>query len=123
MGRGRLATLPPVRVVPAQRVREALAGTPTVVVLDDDPSGTQTVRDLPVLTRWAAEDVDWALAQGTPAFFVLTNTRSLGPDDAAARDREVVRTCLDVARRRGVELVFASRSDSTLRGTSPSRPT
>ncbi|MFC5138409.1 four-carbon acid sugar kinase family protein [Actinomycetospora rhizophila] len=119
MGRGRLATLPPVRVVPAQRVREALAGTPTVVVLDDDPTGTQTVRDLPVLTRWAAEDVDWALAQGTPAFFVLTNTRSLGADDAAARDREVVRTCLEVARRRGVELVFASRSDSTLRGHFP----
>lgn len=114
-----LAGLPPVRVVPAEDVRAALAGTPTVVVLDDDPTGTQTIRDLPVLTRWSADDVDWALAQGTPAFFVLTNTRSLGPDDAAARVRDVVRTCLAAARRRGGEVVFASRSDSTLRGHFP----
>ncbi|MHC1560802.1 four-carbon acid sugar kinase family protein [Actinomycetospora sp. C-140] len=118
-GTARLAGLPPVRAVPAEDVRAALAGTPTVVVLDDDPTGTQTIRDLPVLTRWSPEDVDWALAQGTPAFFVLTNTRSLGPDDAAARDREVVRTCLQVARRRGIEVVFASRGDSTLRGHFP----
>lgn len=118
-GGDRLAALPPARPVPAEQVADALAGTPTVVVLDDDPTGTQTVRDLPVLTRWSADDVDWALAQGTPAFFVLTNTRSLGPADAAARDREVVRTCLDAARRRGVEVVFASRGDSTLRGHFP----
>jgi len=115
----RLAALPPARTVPAEQVRRELAGTPTVVVLDDDPTGTQTVRDLPVLTRWSAEDVDWALAQGTPAFFVLTNTRSLGPGDAAARTREVVRTSLEVAGRRGVEVIFASRSDSTLRGHFP----
>lgn len=71
--------------------------SPRVVVLDDDPTGTQTVRDLPVLTRWAAADVDWALAQDTPGFFVLTNTRSLSPDDAAARTREVVERCLTAA--------------------------
>jgi len=118
-GGDRLAALPPARRVPAEQVADALAGTPTVVVLDDDPTGTQTVRDLPVLTRWSADDVDWALAQETPAFFVLTNTRSLGPADAAGRDREVVRTCLGAARRRGVEVVFASRGDSTLRGHFP----
>jgi uncharacterized protein YgbK (DUF1537 family) len=115
----RLGALPPARTVTAAEVRAALVGTPTVVVLDDDPTGTQTIRDLPVLTCWAPEDVDWALAAATPAFFVLTNTRSLGPDEAAARDREVVRTCLDAAARRGVEVVFASRSDSTLRGHFP----
>ncbi|GAA4876965.1 four-carbon acid sugar kinase family protein [Actinomycetospora straminea] len=119
MGTDRLAALPPVREVPAERVREALVGTPTVVVLDDDPTGTQTVRDLPVLTRWTADDVAWALDRDTPAFFVLTNTRSLGPADAAARTREVVRTCLAVAGRRGTDVVFASRSDSTLRGHFP----
>ena len=118
-GGDRLTALPPARRVPAEQVADALAGTPTVVVLDDDPTGTQTVRDLPVLTRWSADDVDWALAQGTPAFFVLTNTRSLGPADAAARNREVVRTCLGAARRCGVEVVFASRGDSTLRGHFP----
>ncbi|MDQ0381193.1 four-carbon acid sugar kinase family protein [Amycolatopsis thermophila] len=110
---------PAVRPVPAADVRAALAGARRVVFLDDDPTGTQTVRDLPVLTRWAVDDVRWALRQGTAGFFVLTNTRSLAPQDAAARDREVVEACLTAAERDGIRLAFASRSDSTLRGHFP----
>jgi len=45
------------------------------VVLDDDPTGTQSIADLPVLTSWSVDDVRWALQQPTTAFFVLTNTR------------------------------------------------
>jgi uncharacterized protein YgbK (DUF1537 family) len=87
-----------------------------VVVLDDDPTGTQTVHDLPVLTRWTVDDIRWALDQDTAGFFVLTNTRSLPPDAAAARNREVVQACLAVD---PDGLVFASRGDSTLRGHYP----
>lgn len=108
-----------VRGVPAEQVREALPGALRVAVLDDDPTGTQTVRDVPVLTRWAVDDVRWALRQDTPGFYVLTNTRSLAPADAAARDREVAAACLAAAEQEGVPLVFASRSDSTLRGHYP----
>ncbi|KAA9162569.1 hypothetical protein FPZ12_010925 [Amycolatopsis acidicola] len=97
----------------------ALDGARRVVFLDDDPTGTQTVRDLPVLTRWSVEDIQWALRQDTAGFFVLTNTRSLAPRDAAARDREVVEACLAAAGREGARLAFASRSDSTLRGHFP----
>ncbi|QRP49450.1 four-carbon acid sugar kinase family protein [Amycolatopsis sp. FDAARGOS 1241] len=111
--------LPPVRGVPAEAVRAALAGARQVAVLDDDPTGTQTVRDLPVLTRWTVEDIRWALRQGRAGFFVLTNTRSLAPADAAARDREVAEACLAAAEQEGVPLAFASRSDSTLRGHFP----
>jgi uncharacterized protein YgbK (DUF1537 family) len=111
--------LPGVRKVPADDVRRQLAGTRRVVVLDDDPTGTQTVRDLPVLTRWTVADIRWALDQPTAGFFVLTNTRSLPPGQAAARNREVVSACLAAAERDGAPLVFASRSDSTLRGHFP----
>lgn len=90
-----------------------------MVFLDDDPTGTQTVRDLPVLTRWGVEDIRWALRQDTAGLFVLTNTRSLAPAHAAARDREVVESCLRAARHEGVRLAFASRGDSTLRGHFP----
>ncbi|GHH84570.1 hypothetical protein GCM10018793_49340 [Streptomyces sulfonofaciens] len=103
----------------AAQVRRALAGARRVVFLDDDPTGTQTVRDLPVLTRWSVDDVRWALRRETPGFFVLTNTRSLTPGQAAARDRDVVEACLAAAGREGVALAFASRSDSTLRGHFP----
>ncbi|MCO1653570.1 four-carbon acid sugar kinase family protein [Pseudonocardia humida] len=111
--------LPPVRPVAAAEVARALDGAPRVVFLDDDPTGTQTIRDLPVLTRWGVEDVRWALGRPGAGFFVLTNTRSLAPDRAAARDREVVEACLAASAAEGVALVFASRSDSTLRGHFP----
>ncbi|MEU0494051.1 four-carbon acid sugar kinase family protein [Mycobacterium sp. NPDC006124] len=105
--------------VPVATVRDALRGARKVVFLDDDPTGTQTVRDLPVLTRWTDEDVEWALGRDTAGFFVLTNTRSLDPHRAAERDRQVVQACVRVAAKMGVELAFASRSDSTLRGHFP----
>jgi uncharacterized protein YgbK (DUF1537 family) len=111
--------LPPARSVPAAVVRERLAGARRLVVLDDDPTGTQTVRDVPVLTRWRLDDIRWALRQPAPGFFVLTNTRSLTPGDAAARNREVAEACHTAAREEGVALAFESRSDSTLRGHFP----
>jgi len=83
-----LADRPPVRDV-GTNVDEIRAGR-RVVVLDDDPTGTQTIADLPVLTRWAVEDLRWALQQPTTGFFVLTNTRSLSEADAAERNREIV---------------------------------
>ncbi|GHJ39198.1 four-carbon acid sugar kinase family protein [Streptomyces sp. TS71-3] len=115
----RLDALPGVRAVPAEQVRQALRTAARVAFLDDDPTGTQTVRDLPVLTRWSVEDVRWALRQDTAGFFVLTNTRSLAPEQAAERDREVVGACLAAAEEEGVRLVLASRGDSTLRGHFP----
>jgi uncharacterized protein YgbK (DUF1537 family) len=112
-------SLPAHRDVPAADVQRALVGAHRVVFLDDDPTGTQTVRDLPVLTSWSVDDIAWALAQPTAAFFILTNTRSLTPEAAAHRDREIVQACLTAAEKAGTQLTFASRSDSTLRGHFP----
>ncbi len=114
-----LAGLPEPRVVADEALAAAVAGGPRLVVLDDDPTGTQTVADLPVLTTWALDDVRWAFDQGTSGFFVLTNTRSLGPADARTRTREAAEACLRVARERGERVAIASRSDSTLRGHFP----
>ncbi|WP_405539383.1 hypothetical protein OG787_45700 [Streptomyces sp. NBC_00075] len=112
-------TLPPVREVSASEVAAAVAGGARLVVLDDDPTGTQTVADVPVLTRWTADDLRWALRQDSTAFFVLTNTRSLAPEDAATRNREVVRALAQASAAEGVGYVLASRGDSTLRGHFP----
>jgi uncharacterized protein YgbK (DUF1537 family) len=118
-GPGWDAALPPVRRVGPDEVAALLAGGRRLVVLDDDPTGTQTVRDVPVLTRWQPEDVGWALDRGGPGFFILTNTRSLDPAEAAARNRDVAIACLAAAAERGIPLAFASRGDSTLRGHFP----
>ncbi len=85
-----LAGYPPSVETSAARVRKALASARRVfIVLDDDPTGTQSVADLPVLTDWSPEALEWALTQGRPAVYVMTNSRSLDPDDAARRNREV----------------------------------
>src|SRR5262245_44290262 len=121
-GRCGMTVLPdslPEVAVPAGQVREELAGARRVVFLDDDPTGTQTVRDLPVLTRWTFDDITWAMQQATPGFFVLTNTRSLDPQAAAERDQQIVDVCLRAAETLGMRLAFASRGDSTLRGHFP----
>ena len=90
-----------------------------VVFLDDDPTGTQTIADLPVLTSWFVADVQWALQQQTTGFFVLTNTRSLSETDAEERNRQVVDALHQAATAEQARYVLASRSDSTLRGYYP----
>lgn len=114
-----LAPLPPVRPVAATDVAARLRSAPRLVVLDDDPTGTQTTADLPVLTTWTVADLRWALRRPSTAFFVLTNTRSLAPEDAATRNREIVRALHEAARAENVAYVVASRGDSTLRGHFP----
>ncbi|TIC79985.1 four-carbon acid sugar kinase family protein [Nocardioides sp. GY 10127] len=103
----------------AAEVEARAEKAPVLVVLDDDPTGTQPVAGLPVLTRWAEEDLAWAFAQQVPAVYVLTNTRSLDPDAAAERNREVARAARAAAATTGVQVVFVSRGDSTLRGHFP----
>jgi uncharacterized protein YgbK (DUF1537 family) len=113
-----LVDQPPVRDV-GINLEEIKAGH-RLVVLDDDPTGTQSIADLPVLTRWSVADLQWALQQPTTGFFVLTNTRSLSEPDAADRNRQIVRALAEASHLEGdVPYVIASRSDSTLRGYFP----
>ncbi|GAB3277548.1 four-carbon acid sugar kinase family protein [Sinomonas notoginsengisoli] len=120
-----LAAYPAETQVSAREVADAVERSGRVlVVLDDDPTGTQSVSGLPVLTRWDVEDFRWAFASRSggrraAAVYVLTNTRSLGPDEAAERNREVVAAASEAAQEAGVSLAFVSRSDSTLRGHFP----
>ena len=48
-----------------------------IVVLDDDPTGVQTVHDLPVYTDWRCETLESGLTEEGTMFFVLTNSRGL----------------------------------------------
>ncbi|MCU1442781.1 MAG: hypothetical protein JWQ59_931 [Cryobacterium sp.] len=115
-----LSQFPPPVAVPAARVGDLVRISGRVlVVLDDDPTGTQSVSELPVLTSWEVADFLWAFGQGSRAVYVLTNTRSLGPAEAFGRNEEVVRNAIAASDRSGVLIGFVSRSDSTLRGHYP----
>ncbi|NVM98242.1 four-carbon acid sugar kinase family protein [Arthrobacter sp. SDTb3-6] len=105
----------------------AAASNRVLIVLDDDPTGTQSVAGLPVLTRWDVADFDWVFRHlidgaAAKAVYVLTNTRSLDPAEARERNRQVVVNALAAARTAGVSVGFTSRSDSTLRGHFPLEP-
>jgi len=90
-----------------------------VVVLDDDPTGTQTVHDVPVLTEWSVEALQAELADPRSCVYVLTNTRAMPLAQAQAINREIGQNLRIASRHTGREVVPVSRSDSTLRGHYP----
>ncbi|WP_243229854.1 four-carbon acid sugar kinase family protein [Microbacterium sp. CIAB417] len=114
-----LAPLPAPVEIDAETVARARDARDVLVVLDDDPTGTQSVAHLPVLTRWERDDLDGAFATGAAAVYILTNTRSLDEETAARRNREIVAVALAAAEAAGRRVTFVSRSDSTLRGHFP----
>lgn len=107
-----------------ESVRKAFseASFPTLIVLDDDPTGTQSVADLPVISHWDPDDLRWALGTGAPAVYVMTNTRSMCAEDAERVNAEVVRNAETVAAELNTPVAYVSRSDSTLRGHFPLEP-
>lgn len=90
-----------------------------VVVLDDDPTGTQTVFGVPVLTEWSVEALQAELANDLPAFYLLTNTRSLLLSEAVAINEEIGHNLEQAAKAAACDFVVISRGDSTLRGHFP----
>jgi uncharacterized protein YgbK (DUF1537 family) len=97
-----------------------MSPTPKIIVLDDDPTGSQTVHSCLLLTGWDVETLRLGLADPAPIFFILTNTRALTPDKAAAVTREVCQNLkVAIAAEQIHDFLVVSRSDSTLRGHYP----
>jgi len=116
----RLAPYPPARGLDGAQLSGAVIRSGRrVVVLDDDPTGTQTVTDVPVVTQWTGDDLRWALAQPTTALFVLTNSRSMPAAQAAAVTAQIMANLAAAAADLRVGVSVISRSDSTLRGHFP----
>src|SRR4030067_1015399 len=90
-----------------------------IIVLDDDPTGSQTVHGCLLLTRWDIAPPKETLADSAPLFFLLTHTRGGAAERASAVTREVCRNLKQVLAGEDIHPVFVSRSDSTLRGHYP----
>jgi len=95
-----------------------------IVVIDDDPTGSQTVHSCLLLTRWDEKTLQRALLDSSPLFFVLSNSRGMGAGQAADVTREIccnLRKAVDVlnTEKQQINLILVSRSDSTLRGHYP----
>jgi uncharacterized protein YgbK (DUF1537 family) len=103
-----------------ERLRRAIeADGVRLAVIDDDPTGTQTVRDVPLVTGWDEDELAWAMQAARPTFAVLTNSRALPERRAVEINLAIGARLTAVAARLGVALRCISRSDSTLRGHFP----
>ncbi|HRX08352.1 MAG TPA: four-carbon acid sugar kinase family protein [Candidatus Limiplasma sp.] len=103
-----------------QAYRQALAGmNRKIVVLDDDPTGVQTVHDVYVYTDWTYESIREGFTSPEPIFFILTNSRGFSREETVRVHREIARNIARAARTTGKEFMVISRSDSTLRGHYP----
>ncbi len=90
-----------------------------IVVLDDDPTGSQTVHGCLLLLRWDVDVLRKGLRHPSPLLFILANTRALAPDQAAFRNREICSSLRQALAAEGMtptDVVLVSRGDSTLRG-------
>ncbi|MEH1962378.1 MAG: four-carbon acid sugar kinase family protein [Nostoc sp.] len=93
---------------------------PKIIVLDDDPTGSQTVHSCLLLMHWDVDTLRTGLQDDSPIFFILTNTRSLTPESAASVTREVCQNLKIALNAEGIDdFLIVSRSDSTLRGHYP----
>ena len=92
-----------------------------LVILDDDPTGCQTVYDCNVLLNFSVESISTQLKRDDKLFFILTNTRSLEQGDAVQRTAEIIDNLNEAVAQTlyPYELQILSRSDSTLRGHYP----
>ena len=90
-----------------------------MVVLDDDPTGIQTVHGCLLLTDWSPASLRRAFAHPQPFFYILTNTRAMTRREAARVTREAMEAVLAEAKGLDGRWLFVSRSDSCLRGHFP----
>jgi uncharacterized protein YgbK (DUF1537 family) len=113
------ADLPPVRVEPdaRRRIRQALAEAGRrIAVLDDDPTGSQTVHGVDVVTVFEPDEFVAGLSEAGSTCFILTNARSLPEADAVELNTRIGRMLFELADRLDAPIDLVSRSDSTLRG-------
>lgn len=90
-----------------------------IIILDDDPTGIQTVHGCKLITQWDNETVAKVLDDDCNFFYVLTNTRAMTPTDAASVTRSAMEAILSSPKIKNEKLYFISRSDSCLRGHFP----
>lgn len=110
------------QAVDALLAQEIAKNPSKIVVLDDDPTGVQTVHDVSVYTDWSLESIRSGFAEENKLFYILTNSRGMTRDETRAAHREIGERIAKVAHETATPYFIMSRSDSTLRGHYPLEP-
>ncbi|NJK55837.1 MAG: four-carbon acid sugar kinase family protein [Pleurocapsa sp. SU_5_0] len=93
---------------------------PKIIVIDDDPTGSQTVHSCLLLMQWDVNTLMQGLQDSAPIFFILSNTRAMNPEQAITTTQSICRNLKIAIAQTGIkDFLVVSRSDSTLRGHYP----
>ncbi|PQK12507.1 hypothetical protein BB8028_0003g11240 [Beauveria bassiana] len=105
-------------------IQRAVVGgqVPTLVILDDDPTGTQTCHDINVLAVWDTDSLAREFSCNPAGFFILTNSRALPSADARHLIAEICANVKAAAAKADKLFEIVLRGDSTLRGHLPEEP-
>jgi uncharacterized protein YgbK (DUF1537 family) len=119
-----LARYGPVNSAEAERAAALIAGeiegkSRKIIVLDDDPTGVQTVHGVSVYTGWDAPSIEAGFDEPGSLFFILTNSRGMTSTETTRVHGEIGRTIAKTAQKKACGFILISRSDSTLRGHYP----
>jgi len=90
-----------------------------IIIFDDDPTGSQTVYNCPLLLSWDEESLKKAFNQPSQLIFILANTRSLSSALANKKIKEICSSLKNFFLKHGYskdDYFYISRGDSTLRG-------
>lgn len=90
-----------------------------IVVLDDDPTGVQTVHDVSVYTQWDEASLRAGFAEANSIFFILTNSRGFSREETIRVHVEIAERLVKISAETGIDYILVSRSDSTMRGHFP----
>ena len=81
--------------------RQKSGTLPILVVLDDDPTGTQTCHGINVLTVWDHDTLIEEFKSTNSGFFILTNSRALHTPEARSLIKEICEAVLKAAKATG----------------------
>lgn len=90
-----------------------------IIVLDDDPTGVQTIHDISVYTDWSAQTIADGFAEKNPMFFILTNSRAFTAEYTKKVHQDIAEQIVKESQKTNKDFIIISRSDSTLRGHYP----
>ena len=85
------------------------------IVLDDDPTGTQSASHVTVLLESSATLIADALVEAD-SVYLLTNSRAISEHEAVALMNAIRSDAAEASEKLGEEIQFVLRGDSTLRG-------
>ena len=119
-----LNTFPPVdeKELDALLAEEIRQNDQKIVVLDDDPTGVQTVHDISVYTDWSTDSIRQGFLEENKVFYILTNSRGMTVNETTAAHTDIAKRVAAVSKETGIDYMIMSRSDSTLRGHYPLEP-